>query len=133
MDKTTKQVSSCSGILTPSRPSLFTGGVEDKGDSWYTSPDGRFNSGFYVSPKDKMFSTGQVVNYSNKTQEVYAKLEVEFIPGRVKDALEVGIQSMSVTGCGINIVIMPKKDETNLNLKSRNFPVVEDGYIIGAT
>jgi len=133
LDKTTKQISSCIGILTPSKPSLFTGGVEDKGDSFYTSPDGKFNSGFYVGPTDKMLSTGQVVNYSNKTMEVYARLEIEFIPGRVKDALDVGIQSMSVTGCGLNIAITPKKDETTMNLKSRNFPVVQDGYIIGAT
>ena len=50
----------------------------------------------------------------------------------VKDALDVGIQSMSVTGCGINIAITPKKDEKTMNLNSRIFPVVEDGYIIGA-
>jgi hypothetical protein len=133
MDKTTKRVSSCIGVLTPDRPSLFTGGVEDKGDSFYTSPDGKFNSGFYVGPKDKMMSTAQVVNYSNKTKEVYARLEIEFVPGRVKDALDVGIQSMSVTGCGINIAITPKKDDKSMSLKSRLFPVIEDGYIIGAT
>jgi hypothetical protein len=133
-DKTTKRVSSCTGILTPTRPSLFTGGVEDKGDAWYTSPDGKFQSGFYVGARDKMVSTGMVVNYSDKTQEVYARLEIEYVEGRVKDSLEVGIQSMSVTGCGLdNIAITPKKDEKTSNLKSRVYPVTEDGYIIGAT
>jgi hypothetical protein len=132
IDKTGKQLTVCTG-LTPTRPSLFTGGAEDKGDSYYTTPDGSFNSGYYIGRDDKILSVAQVVNYANKTQKVFAKLEVEYIPGKIKDALEVGIQSMSVTGCGLNLAIMPNKDAKGLHMESQNFPVLHDGYIIGAS
>jgi hypothetical protein len=132
IDKTGKQLTVCTG-LTPTRPSLFTGDSEDKGDSLYTTPDGTFNSGYYIGRDDKMLSVAQVVNYANKTQKVFAKIEVEYIPGKIKDALEVGIQSMSVTGCGLNLFIMPDKDAKEMHMASQKFPILNDGYIIGAS
>ena len=52
MDKTTKRVSSCIGILTPTRPSLFRGGVEDKGDRLLARlPTASSTAGFYVGAK----------------------------------------------------------------------------------
>ena len=132
IDKAGKQLTICPG-LTPARPSLFTGGAEDKGDSWYTTLDGSFNSGYYIGRDDKLLSTAMVVNYANKPQKVFSRLEIEYVPGKVKDALEVGIQSMSVTGCGLNLAIMPKNDGKQMHVQSPNYPVLHDGYFIGGS
>jgi hypothetical protein len=127
-----QQLTICPG-LTPPRPSLFAGLAEDKGDSYYTSPDGKFNSGFYIGAKDKTMAVAEVINYTNTTKHVYNIVEMEYVPGRVPGALEVNIQSMSVTGCGPNIAIIPEKGQDRMDIKSQQFPVLADGYILSAS
>jgi hypothetical protein len=113
--------------------SLLTGGAEDKGDTYFTSGDGKFNSGFFVGKNDRIIGFAEVINYRNVTQKVYTQLELEYVEGRIPDAFEVSAQSISVTGCSMNISFMPKKNETSLSLKSKEFPVIQDGFIISAS
>lgn len=134
------QLSICPGRdpNTPSRGrlrggSLFTGGAEDKGDTFFTSGDGKFNSGFYIGKTDRIMAFAQVINYRDVDQKVFTQLELEYIEGKVPDALEVSPQSISVTGCGRSISFMPKKNETSLHLKSQEYPVIQDGFIISTS
>jgi hypothetical protein len=127
-----QQLSSCPG-LTPPRPSLFTGGAEDKGDSYFTSQDGQFNSGYYIGLRDKTMAVAEVINYTNVTKKVYNVVEMEYVPGRVAGSLEVNIQSMSVTGCGPNLAIFPEKGQKVMTMKSPEFPILVDGYILSSS
>ena len=138
--KGASQLSVCPGRdpNTPSRGrisggTLFTGGAEDKGDTFFTSGDGKFNSGFYIGKNDRIMSGAEVINYRTVSQKVYVQLELEYVEGKISDALEVSAQSVSVTGCAMNISFMPKKNETSLTLKSQEFPVVQEGYIISSS
>jgi hypothetical protein len=134
------QLSACPG-RDPNTPSpgrrsegaLFTGGAEDKGDTYFTSGDGKFNSGFFVGKNDRIMGGAQVINYRDVTQKVHIQLELEYIEGKVPNALEVSAQTISVTGCSMNISFMPKKNETSISLKSQEFSVVQDGFIISTS
>jgi hypothetical protein len=113
--------------------SLFTGGAEDKGDTYFTSADGKFNSGYFIGKNDRVMGVAEVINYRNVTQKVHIQLELEYVEGRIPDALPVSAQSISVTGCSMNISFMPKENETSLSLKSQEFPVIQDGFIISTS
>jgi hypothetical protein len=113
--------------------SLFTGGAEDKGDTFFTSGDGKFNSGYYIGKSDRVMGFAEVINYRNVTQKVYLQLELEYVDGNPPGTLEVSAQSISVTGCGMNISFMPKQNETSLTLRSKDFPVIQDGFIISSS
>jgi len=126
-----KALTDCPG-LTPATPSLFTGAGEDRGETFFTSPDGGFGSGYFVGRKDVVMSMGMAVNYGKEKKEVYSRVEVEYVDGRIEDALEVSIQTVSVTGCGLDLGIVPKATDKHLNLTSRAFPVMNDGYLVGA-
>lgn len=132
MDKTGKLIHDCWG-LTPARPQLIVGGAEDKGDNYFTSPDGMFNSGFYVGPDDRLMVTAEAVNYSNEPKDIYSLIEIEYVPGRIPGAMDIGIQSFSVTGCGIMVGFMPEQNETHQVFKGEPVTLINDGWIVSSS
>lgn len=132
VDKGGPALSICSG-LTPPKPSLFTGGAEDKGDNFFTTPDGTFNSGYYVAAQDRVMVTSEIINYKDAPVKVFSEVELEYVPGRIRDAQEVNIQSFSVTGCSLDLAITPAKNTTTMILNSQEFPVLQDGYILSSS
>jgi hypothetical protein len=62
---------------------LIVQGVENF-TTWYTTPDGSFDSGFQLSADRKeQILTGEFVNYKNATQDVYLTMEYDYVPGLV--------------------------------------------------
>src|ERR1700712_489868 len=62
--------------------SILMGTSADTGTTGATSfstPDGMFNSGYYLGAKNKIIMTGEVVNYSNDTKKIYAVSDMEYI------------------------------------------------------
>jgi hypothetical protein len=79
--------------------SILVGGSEDKYGNYYSSNDGTFKSGFYVSPNDKIVMTGDLVNYTNQTKKIYVKYEIDYLPGRQPGFDEAGLYMMSPGQC----------------------------------
>jgi hypothetical protein len=62
--------------------SLAIGGV-DEAHQWFTSLDGKYQSGHYIDSTDKFLLQFEAINYKKQDQIVYADLEVEWVPGKV--------------------------------------------------
>jgi len=99
-------------------------------DTVFTTADGKFNSGFYVSPSTRMMLTGMLVNYNPEPMDVYVNLEIEYVPGKPPQLADASNALISVGGCkGVNFTPKPNSQET---LKSEAYNMPQDGYIINA-
>jgi hypothetical protein len=58
-------------------PSTIMGASEEIGSSAYSTPDGKFNSGYYLGKNDKVIMSGEVVNYTNDTKTIYSVSDIE--------------------------------------------------------
>jgi hypothetical protein len=61
----------------------FAGGAVDEFTDLYTSPDGKFDSGYYIPPGVKASMSGELINYLKEEQQVFVQFDVEFVPGHV--------------------------------------------------
>lgn len=72
------------GVVTNSfQQAVFGFGAVDEFTQWFTTPDGKFNSGFYLGKKDKMLMQAEIVNYRSEPQKVFLQFDVEYLPGKV--------------------------------------------------
>jgi hypothetical protein len=60
----------------------FVGGAVDEFVDYFTSPDGKINSGFFLPANTGAFLSGEIINYRPEPQEVYLRLELEWVPGK---------------------------------------------------
>jgi hypothetical protein len=134
LNKVTPPFSGCGtgAIATiPKMPSTMMGASEEIGSSAYSTPDGKFNSGYYVGKSDKIVMSGEVVNYTNDTKVIYAVSDIEYIPGRPKESLDVVVQVLSVNQCDSNnIMLRPPEGKKKFSFDSKNMTVLADGYIL---
>jgi len=73
---------------------LFVQGIENF-TTWYTSPTGNLDSGFYAN-SDTYSMIAEIVNYKSEKQSVYITVDYEFVPGKPKK--DAAISYLSVTG-----------------------------------
>ncbi|KAF2668934.1 hypothetical protein BT63DRAFT_478836 [Microthyrium microscopicum] len=112
-------------------PAVMMGASEEIGSNAYSTPDGTFNSGFYIGKADKVIMSGEVVNYSNDTKVIYAVSDVEFIPGRPPGSLDVQVQVLSVNQCETkDIRLHAPEGKKAFSFQSQNITVLNDGYIL---
>jgi len=114
------------------------------GQIFFTSEDGKYNSGFFVGATDKIMNQVDLVNYNADTKNVYVNYEIEYVDGHVgSDASAV---LMSVVGCqdtsGVKNehaehgMSMPgiKLNKTGIAItESPHFPISKDGKIVAAS
>lgn len=82
----------------PVKSIFLSGGVEHF-TVWYTTPDAKFDSGYYVH-QGPFAMTGEIVNYKNTPQKIFVTLDYEWVPGKVgADAL-----STLLTVTGIHLI-----------------------------
>ena len=75
----------------------FVGGAVDEFTDLYTTPDGKFDSGYYVPPGVRASMSGEIINYLKEEQKVYIQFDLEFVPGHVgQEAVKA---ALSVEGC----------------------------------
>lgn len=142
MDTTKKWKSkwSCPGPSGKSYPQIYLNSVmnnqgADNSVTNYTSPDGKFNSGFYVSKSDLILSAGEVINNNDEPKKIYVIADIEYLPGKQPDFLDSSIQALFISGCDWNNI----GGAMNLKLppgakkhvfKSQEMIFDDDGYII---
>jgi hypothetical protein len=61
----------------------FVGGAVDEFVDYFTTPDGKVNSGYYIPAASKAMMSGEVINYLKSQQTVYIRLDLEWVPGKV--------------------------------------------------
>jgi hypothetical protein len=107
-------------------PPLFLAGAANEYWVWYTSPNGKENSGYHISPKGGNFAVqSEIVNYKDTPQQVYLTFDLEFLPGEVgRDSL---FTMLVVTGCDSAGYRSP---ELQNNMTSGEWPVRSDGKLI---
>ena len=65
---------------------------QDEFTQYYTTPDGKFNSGYYI--KDNNFALqAEIINYRSTEQSVYIQTDLEYLPGRVGSDAEQSVIS----------------------------------------
>jgi hypothetical protein len=60
----------------------FVGGAVDQFIDYFTSADGKINSGYFIPKNNRMFLSGEVINYLPFPQNVYVRLDLEYLPGK---------------------------------------------------
>jgi hypothetical protein len=89
------------GMFTNSfQQAIFGFGAVDEFTQWFTTPDGKFNSGFYLGNNDKMLMQAEIVNYRKEPQKVFLQFDVEYLPGKVGG--EAVTAFTTTTGTNIN-------------------------------
>lgn len=78
--------------------SAFVDRGEDSGETEtiFTSPDGKFDSGYHFGKNTQLSVQYDLVNYAKETKEIYFGLEYEYVDGIV--GLDAGHTLKSVTG-----------------------------------
>jgi hypothetical protein len=84
----------------PGLLSIFAGGAEDGRKIMYTNGNGSFNSGYYIGPRDNILIQLDIVNSKKYQQTVFVDLDVEYIEGKVPEAMESAMQVVGVGFCG---------------------------------
>ncbi|KAE9964922.1 hypothetical protein BLS_007981 [Venturia inaequalis] len=87
------------GKVTGAPVSPFFGASEANRDLQFVAPGIDFNGGYYVGKNDKLMLSAELVNYTNKTKDVYAQTEMEYVPGKPTGAIEIGLQVLEVDQC----------------------------------
>jgi hypothetical protein len=107
------------------------GSSEEIGASSYSTPDGSFNSGYYVSAKDKFLMTGEIVNYTNETKDIYTVSEVEYIDGRPDGMLDTDVVVLNVNQCiSGDLALHPPEGKKKFSFGSPEMTVEKAGYIM---
>jgi hypothetical protein len=128
-------IASCPGKPPASslKIQVFAGVGEDKGKYIFTdkSPMSTFHGGYYVANKDKIFMTTELVNYSNQDKELFALIDIEYIPGKLANGFDVTSETLSVTQCDTeNKGIQPQGNQKKFSVLSKPMTLNVDGYIM---
>jgi len=77
-------------------------GAVDEFTQKYTTADGKFNSGYYIGPNDKIMIQAEIVNYKTTPQEVYLQFDTEYLTGKpagLKEAITAISSATSKSIC----------------------------------
>jgi hypothetical protein len=76
---------------------MITGVAEIK--NLFTTPDGKFKSGYYIPQNAAFMMNAELINYRKENQEVYVTTDIEYLDGKQPDYLDASMSLLSVTGC----------------------------------
>jgi hypothetical protein len=117
--------------VQPPGMSMWAGSSEDKGGAFYTTMDGHYNSGYYIGKDDKTLMTGDIVNYTNETKEVYSLIDIQYIQGKPAGHMEAVTQLWSVGQCdGMIGFVRPPPGQKKFALKSQKMTITQDGTFL---
>ena len=111
----------------PSTPALFLGGASDDTVQLFTTADGAFKTGYYISPTDTLLMMAEVMNYKPQKQDIYIVAEMEWIEGKPEGYLDTMTLPIGVTECDKSEFMITKDRESK---SSGDWIVPADGYII---
>ena len=117
--------------VQPPGMSMISGSSEDKGGAFFSTKDGQFNSGYYLGKTDRIVMSGDIVNYTNDTREVYSLLDLQYIEGKPTDYMEAVTQLWSVGQCdGQTGFIHPAPGVKKFSIKSKPMNVTQPGHFL---
>ncbi|KAE9970644.1 hypothetical protein EG328_006128 [Venturia inaequalis] len=112
--------------------SVFVGKGNEAGRSVFASTNNTVKSGFYVSGKDKMYMTAELVNYEPEDRDIYVMIDYEYIPStdgkRPADYMDVGMGAIAVDGCLVTSLAPPS--DKAIKYKSPDWDVTHNGYLV---
>ncbi|KAE9962340.1 hypothetical protein BLS_000459 [Venturia inaequalis] len=106
------------------------GSGDDGGAIQYAVKGADNKIGFYVAPKDVIFSSSEFINYRKEEQKVYITFDLEFMKGKPEGWRDAAMGAMAATGCGGIAFIPPANQSTTL--KSPAFTATTAGTIYNA-
>jgi hypothetical protein len=113
-------------------PATILGRREERSYTIFTTPDYKFDSGFYVPKGDKIVVTGEIVNYNNETKNIYAVSEIEYLEGEVPGFKDVGTQILQVNQCeGNELGLRAPMGKKVFSVNSANMTILQDGFVLG--
>ncbi|KAF2399753.1 hypothetical protein EJ06DRAFT_562046 [Trichodelitschia bisporula] len=98
--------------------SYFLGSGVDESEYFFTTPDGTYNSGYYVGSRDGFMMQSEIVNYNPEARRWYIAAEYEYELGKPAGAEDAGYQ--------------PPQGEARFNKTSPEFVIARDGTILHA-
>jgi hypothetical protein len=108
---------------------VFIGGAVDNFTQMYTTPNGLFNSGYYIKENNFMMQA-EMINYRKEEQIVYVETDIEYVLGKQGSDSEQGV--LSATGCDGNYgPWKPEKNSTGM-VATDGYEIYRDGHIIVA-
>jgi hypothetical protein len=113
--------------------SLFMVGSSDVGSGMFTPGDGSLNSGYYIGPNEPVAMMGDLVNLSNDTIHVYARAEIDYVPGKPEGLLDTTIQMVNVGQCDgkSGFFGLPHDGvQTQFRINGSAMEVAHDGYLV---
>jgi hypothetical protein len=112
--------------------SYFGGSAADGAPSIFSTPDGSFNSGYYLSKSSKVIMSAELVNYAKEQKNIYAVTEVDFIPGSPAGIMDTTVGIMSVTQCDRlpNPFLRGPDSQKVFEFRSKGITATMDGYIL---
>jgi Stress up-regulated Nod 19 len=114
--------------------SLFLGNAEEMGNTSYSTPDGSFNSGYYLGKKARVMITSELVNYNDQPREIFIVSDIHYVPGMPTGALDTSANIISVTQCDdfANPFLQPPGGKKLFSFTSKPITMTQSGYIIGS-
>jgi hypothetical protein len=114
--------------------SYFLGSGVDNSEYYFTTPDGSYNSGYYIGVADQFVMQAEIVNYNPKPQKWYIAADIEYTPGKPAGAEDVSVTDFNVVGCSgfIDAGYYAPDGAAQWNKTSPKFILSQDGTILRA-
>jgi hypothetical protein len=103
----------------------------DEAANMFTTPDGTFNSGYLVGPKQMIAMQAELVNYRKEEQKVYVTIDYEYVRGKADAPADSSVSLFSVTGCSFPDYHRDASKKV-YNMSSAIVSLPMDGFIINA-
>jgi hypothetical protein len=123
-----------SAKLLPIPGSVLMGGAAEDAEAHYGTPKvpGK-KTGYYITKNSPIMMNIDVVNYNKDDLNVYASADMEYIPGKPAEYLDVSPVFIPVTSCnpGFNLagIVQMPKGQTKWSLKSTGITAAEDSIL----
>jgi Stress up-regulated Nod 19 len=120
--------------LTSMPMSYFIRGTADLKSNRYTTADGTFKAGFYVTKDAPVMQMVDVVNYNNDTRTVYTVSEVEYLSGKQEEFLQSISTGIDLGMCNgqTGLDIHAPKGQATFSFEGKEMTFERNGYILNA-
>jgi hypothetical protein len=110
------------------------GGSMGSGNPFSARPGSLVKSGYWIGKGGRMQLTSEIVNYDPVEKDLYLTLDIEWVPGKAADMLDVGMGALSADGCADKEkgILHPPKDKA-ITYKGEEWAVTDNGYFMNFT
>ncbi|TLD25685.1 hypothetical protein E2P81_ATG09342 [Venturia nashicola] len=110
------------------------GGSMGSGNPFSPKPGSNVKAGYWIGKGGKMYLTSEIVNYDPVEKDIYFTLDLEWVPGKAADLLDVGLGALTADACADKDkgILHPPKDKA-ITYKGEEWNVIDNGYFINFT